>query len=365
MKRTNNVCVLAVLVVAVLTMASQSRAQQTLRYRTGGAWENVSDGITPGWGVNPDQPGSSVPVAGDEARVNWAGSTVTLDYAAPAFERLLIGVDEAGTMEVNGGGVLSAIQDVVVGNNNFTEGYMDVNDGATVDVGRILWVGKGGPNDGPGDTLGYLNINSGGVVNVANHLWWGVKGTAEVNISGTLNQTGGILGLGTINALDSGAQGGTAVVNILDGGLMALNNIHAGGTQSSIQPGSYIDISGSGQLTLPGDFVGVLEGYRDASKLYGNGVPGAVDIALSPVVGGPGDFNDDGVVDGADFLEWQRDTNVGALADWQTNYGTTGMQTVVTAMSAPIIAAVPEPGALTLMLTSALALSGFRRRSFR
>ncbi|TWU21824.1 hypothetical protein [Bythopirellula polymerisocia] len=363
MKRTNKVCVLAVLVMAVLTMADQSRAE-TLRYRTGGAWENVSDGTTPGWGVNPDQPGSSVPVAGDEARVNWAGSTVTLDYAAPAFERLLIGVDEAGTMEVNGGGVLSAIQDVVVGNNNFTEGYMDVNDGATVNVGRILWVGKGGPNDGPGDTLGYLNINSGGVVNVANHLWWGVKGTAEVNISGTLNQTGGILGLGTINALDSGAQGGTALVNILDGGIMALNNIHAGGTQSSIQPGSYIDISGSGQLTLPGDFVGVLEGYRDASKLYGNGVPGAVDINVVPAPGGLGDFDVDGDVDGHDFLVWQRDPNVGVLADWQANYGQTSMKTVVTA-AVPIIAVVPEPSVLTLMLTSALALSGLRSRSCR
>ncbi len=37
-----------------------------------------------------------------------------------------------------------------------------------------------------------------------------------------------------------------------------------------------------------------------------------------------GDFDEDGDVDGGDFLLWQRDTNVGDLADWKLNYGSTG-----------------------------------------
>jgi hypothetical protein len=61
-----------------------------------------------------------------------------------------------------------------------------------------------------------------------------------------------------------------------------------------------------------------------------------------------GDLNCDGKVDGEDFLLWQRDPDVGSLADWEANYGT----------SAPLSAtstAVPEPAtAIMLMLGAAL-----------
>jgi len=61
-----------------------------------------------------------------------------------------------------------------------------------------------------------------------------------------------------------------------------------------------------------------------------------------------GDFNNDGSVDGEDFLEWQRDPSVGSLADWEANYG------MVAPLSASS-AAVPEPGSLGL-LAMAVAL---------
>jgi len=68
----------------------------------------------------------------------------------------------------------------------------------------------------------------------------------------------------------------------------------------------------------------------------------------------PGDFNGDLVVDGKDFLLWQRDHSVGNLSDWEANYGGGG--------GAPIAAnvAVPEPSALLLAI-SALACC-LRRR---
>jgi hypothetical protein len=55
----------------------------------------------------------------------------------------------------------------------------------------------------------------------------------------------------------------------------------------------------------------------------------------------PGDFNADGVVDGRDLLVWQRDPNVGDLADWQNNYGTSSLAAST---------AIPEPGCLTLLI---------------
>jgi hypothetical protein len=47
-----------------------------------------------------------------------------------------------------------------------------------------------------------------------------------------------------------------------------------------------------------------------------NGTPGTASPMFMP-----GDFDEDGDVDGRDFLWWQRNTSIGALGDWQTNYG--------------------------------------------
>jgi hypothetical protein len=64
-----------------------------------------------------------------------------------------------------------------------------------------------------------------------------------------------------------------------------------------------------------------------------------------------GDFDNDGDVDGRDFLVWQRDPHVGDLADWQENYGAGALASA---------AAVPEP--CCLMLAAALPISATMRR---
>lgn len=263
--------------VAALLLADVSNAA-TLRYRQSGDWTQITDGTGPGWGLNPNNdgsPGSALPGAADDARINWGGNTVSVNSNVPTVNRVQIGVDESGTVEVNSGGVLTAGQDILAGNNNANAtGTLVVNDGGVVNVGRILWSANNSSN-------GVITINSGGTVNVASHLWWGVTGTATIDISGTLNQTGGILGLGTSNA--STPSGGTATVNILDGGLLALNNISSAAGLPSIQAGSFLNISGSGQLTVPGDFVGVLTDYANANKIGGNGVPGIANLTIDLV----------------------------------------------------------------------------------
>jgi hypothetical protein len=68
----------------------------------------------------------------------------------------------------------------------------------------------------------------------------------------------------------------------------------------------------------------------------------------------PGDFNNDGIVDGRDLLLWQRggSPNPGSASDltqWKTNYGNSGLTAAATA--------VPEPSSLVLIvLTSVLAV---------
>lgn len=75
------------------------------------------------------------------------------------------------------------------------------------------------------------------------------------------------------------------------------------------------------------------------------------DASLKRVASLAGDFDEDGDVDGNDFLVWQRTPSVGNLADWQMHYGE----------SLPVSAtasAVPEPTSLGLCLLMALGLSG-------
>ncbi len=58
----------------------------------------------------------------------------------------------------------------------------------------------------------------------------------------------------------------------------------------------------------------------------------------------PGDFNADGLVDGADFLAWQRDLEAGNLSDWRANFGT-----APTAGFAAASTPAPEPSAALLV----------------
>jgi hypothetical protein len=72
-----------------------------------------------------------------------------------------------------------------------------------------------------------------------------------------------------------------------------------------------------------------------------------------PEAGIPGDFDQDGDVDGRDFLLWQRNPSIGSLADWQNNYGTGGLSA---------LASVPEPSSILLLTFLGTAFLGCRRK---
>ena len=126
------VCALA----GVLAMASQSSAD-TFRYRLGGDWNTVFT-VSEGWGPNPNNPGvpgGRVPIAGDEARVNYGGATVAVTTATPVpGPRVMIGVDESGVVVVESGAILTG-NDVLAGNNNANAtGTLTVNYGGIANV---------------------------------------------------------------------------------------------------------------------------------------------------------------------------------------------------------------------------------------
>ena len=99
---------------------------------------------------------------------------------------------------------------------------------------------------------------------------------------------------------------------------------------------------------IVGDQVFYLKGFDDGQLGYY-----VVDLPDSSGV--PGDFNGDGIVNGADFLHWQReDGTVAGLNAWQTNYDG----------PAPLAhVAVPEPASAALCLAAfSLAVSFGRNR---
>jgi hypothetical protein len=98
------------------------------------------------------------------------------------------------------------------------------------------------------------------------------------------------------------------------------------------------------------DFVGapgsVLEGMSGVAE-------GTVRVQMgSPTQ--PGDFNGDLIVDGADFLKWQREDGTPAsLLEWETFYGDGALSAAT--------ASVPEPSGLALFAAGLLGM-GYRRQ---
>jgi hypothetical protein len=253
--------------VSVILATGYSTANaETIRYRMSGDWNKVAGAADAGWGVNPNNdgtPGVSLPGAEDDARINWAGNTVTVSSAVPSVKKVEIGVDENGTVVVANGGVLTAATDIFAGNNSSNAtGRLIVVSGGKVSVGNILWAA----ND---SSEGIIDVQTGGVVTVASHLWWGVSGKATITISGEINQTSGILGLGTKDAAT--ASGGNATVNIMSGGKLNLHNISGDAETASIQAGSKIEINAGGLLSVKGDVAGAINNYIAKNEIVGVG----------------------------------------------------------------------------------------------
>ena len=169
--------------------------------------------------------------------------------------------------------------------------------------------------------------------------------------SGNVFNSGTLGGGGTINGALTNNGAGTLVAEILGDGQANVLGLDVTGTATL---DGLLDVIGgftptSGAFTVLSALSVVDNGLAltpAADAIYNLSFT-SNSVVLTFDAGIPGDFNDDGIVGGADFLLWQRDPGVGALADWELNYGTTS----------PLVASatgVPEP-ATVLMLVVGLA----------
>lgn len=119
---------------------------------------------------------------------------------------------------------------------------------------------------------------------------------------------------------------------------------------------------GCGFPTMPisADFFAEDGWPTEASSIYFGGDDSVIfkdfSVVVSDEPGLDGDFNEDGNVDGRDFLVWQRGGSPSSLSSsdlalWRDNYGVGGLAA---------IASVPEPGSLVLLLLGVLG-GAYRR----
>jgi len=196
-------------------------------------------------------------------------------------------------------------------------------------------------------SLYLLNDNSGGKlavdVDVAGHNQWALRGASNSILLGDGNWHHVAYEWDT--ATDHAAL-------FLDGNLETDNNIVGGGsvdfTGGSLAPFMEIGSRQQGYDALAGN----IDDVRISKVALYNGqsfTPPTQSTIPDPVEGTPGDFDNDGDVDGRDFLAWQRGgspsaLSAGDLQDWQQNYGASGLAS---------FNSVPEPstGLLLILLS--------------
>ncbi|AQT69811.1 hypothetical protein STSP2_03008 [Anaerohalosphaera lusitana] len=207
-------------------------------------WNPAGNGITP-----PD-----TGLWGDAA--NWTGGLPGDTEAKAVF-------NVPGAAEAQVAGSYSGFQ-VVQGDNN-PGGVLRVLNGGTITTVSDNWSAVG-YND-----TAQLIVEAGGTFNFGQHAWIGLNDGAvgTVDIFGTVT-VGSMLGLGWGGSTSQG------FVNVYDGGLLALANIHGDGS-SSIKHGSLLNINGTGKVTLLNDRIGTINDYAANGLIAGDGIIGNVE----------------------------------------------------------------------------------------
>jgi hypothetical protein len=215
-----------------------------------------------------------------------------------------------------------------------------------------------------GNVLIEVNKNTGAV---------SLKNTASAPLSIDflkISSAGGALSTANWNSLDDQNFG---AIDGPDGGSVAGDTPGEGWDQAGGSNANQLVeqfLSGAGSTIAANSTISLGNAFNPA--VFGAGVDGdlvfqfglnggaLITSTVSYVSGGlSGDFNNNGKVDGADFLLWQRNFgqpgfDAASLAQWKANFGAGAAEAAV--------GAVPEPATIGLIAMAGAALAASRRK---
>jgi hypothetical protein len=299
-----------------------------------------------------------------------AGNNATLNVAAGWIEvagELQVGAAGQGTV-IHSGGAVAASAITLGGSGANAAGVYQLSGGGLLRVGQLAKGANGGAFEFTGgalsaDVVDFSLLNQGGSISPGE-----ILGLTAVD--GDLTMQSGSIDL-QLAAAAPGGFDALAISGVLAAGgalNVTLVNSFVPAAGDSFDLLDFASASGAFALNLPALPAGLA---WDAADLL---TTGELAVAAAPL--GDADFNGDGMVDGADFLAWQRgfaltgqtdnangDANADGVIDaadlavWQTQFGGGAAQ--------PVANQVPEPSALLPALGMALSLVPHLRRSPR
>jgi hypothetical protein len=318
----------------------------TNRYAIITNWKTYDGGVTAGSNWQPSR--------FDEAQIN--GGTAIVDAVGQHARLLKIGSNDDNTATLNvTGGWLDVEDQIVIGAHPTAGGTLNLS-GGVLSTGSLSKGADDAFNFTGGtlhaDTVNFDLLNSGGTLAPGHSI-------GQTHVTGDLTLSSGSLQI----ELASAALSDTLLVDneVVLGGILAVLPM-AGFTPTN---GNSWQIITAGGIT--GQFSSVTAGY--SVQQQGDNL--MLFFGAAPPIDLEGDYNDDGVVDSADYVVWRRAMALGGTlanetaslgtidqADfdaWRGNFGATA------GSGAQNTPAVPEP-ASWIMLVLAAGLSWKRPR---
>jgi autotransporter-associated beta strand protein len=245
------------------------------------------------------------------------------------------------------GGDVNIIQDIRIGEIHSPDpgSRMESFFGGSAAVPTNFEIGALNTNS---DFAGVLDDGAGSTPTVS-QLHLTKVGTGTLTLTGANTYTGNTAVEGGTLSINSAYLADTsnvlvdmgAIFNLNFGGQDIINALYLDGTPQN--PGTY------GSLTSGADFT--------SNFFSGSGILNV--SVLGPELTIPGDFDNDGDVDGRDFMAWQRGESptpfsATDLTQWQTAYNGGALTAATTA--------VPEPTGIVLALACGFAVLAVRKR---
>lgn len=275
--------------------------------------------------------------------------------SAIAAKEFLFGVDEPGQAFIfEAGADVSLTTNFFVA---FNEGnvVVDVQQGATIEVGGNLLLGQY-----DGRQNGAMTMDNRDIVVTIN-------GTVAVENSTVLGDKYGLDATGAPSG-DATSELVDVLLDIPAGTLRTGDLLFApnGDLATFLLPGKNntlgVRVGDQGQVVIVGsDATASMMSLIAEGLLYTNSDVGTIRVSYNGAdtivsVALRGDFDLDGDVDGADFLRWGRNLAVGGLSDWQQAYGAEGPLATV---------GVPEPSSWSFAVAGAVVAIGLAGRTVR